>query len=258
MKTRLAIVAVIVAAMLFQGKLAYAQGKTVSVKGYYRSNGTYVSPHTRSAPPSGFRSLPAMPVVPYYSSMAMMYGNAAASPRGISSSQLSPSMRTTARTTARTAPRSSARAKDPPYELRDWRDSDGKVIARARMKSRTANLVRLETTNGEPLEADVRQLSDIDISWLKKPKREAAPVAVVRTARPPFELRDWHDLEGHLIAHARMKSRAIDLIRLETADGEPLEADARQLSEEDNEWLEKAQRSPTLVYERLPQTTAAK
>jgi hypothetical protein len=30
-------------------------GKTVNVKGYYRKNGTYVSPHTRSSPGSGRR-----------------------------------------------------------------------------------------------------------------------------------------------------------------------------------------------------------
>ena len=30
-------------------------GKTVNVKGYYRKNGTYVRPHTRSSPGSGRR-----------------------------------------------------------------------------------------------------------------------------------------------------------------------------------------------------------
>ena len=30
-------------------------GKTVNVKGYYRKNGTYVKPHTRSSPGSGRR-----------------------------------------------------------------------------------------------------------------------------------------------------------------------------------------------------------
>lgn len=29
---------------------SYAPGKTVNVRGYYRKSGTYVSPHTRSAP----------------------------------------------------------------------------------------------------------------------------------------------------------------------------------------------------------------
>ena len=29
---------------------SYSRPKTVNVKGYYRKNGTYVSPHTRSAP----------------------------------------------------------------------------------------------------------------------------------------------------------------------------------------------------------------
>ncbi len=40
------------AVLLFNGSPVDAKGGSVSVKGYYRSNGTYVQPYTRSAPDS--------------------------------------------------------------------------------------------------------------------------------------------------------------------------------------------------------------
>ncbi len=82
------------------------------------------------------------------------------------------------------------------------------------------------------------------------PRTEARLSA--RSARPPFEMRDWHDLDGNLVARGRMKWRAVNKIRLETPAGDPVELDARELSEADIAWLEKAQRSPDLVYERGP------
>jgi hypothetical protein len=76
-----------------------------------------------------------------------------------------------------------------------------------------------------------------------------------RAAHPPFEMRDWRDLDGNIVARGRMKWRAMDRIRLETPTGDPVEVDARELSEADVAWLEKAQRSPDLVYERGPRAT---
>jgi hypothetical protein len=76
-----------------------------------------------------------------------------------------------------------------------------------------------------------------------------------RSAHPPFELRDWYDTDRNLIAHARMKWRAADRVRLESADGAPIDVVVRDLSEADVVWLEKAQRSPDLVYERGRSTT---
>jgi len=73
---------------------------------------------------------------------------------------------------------------------------------------------------------------------------------VGRVSHPPFELREWHDQQGRLMAIARMKSRAMNTVRLETADGTPLEVDARDLCEVDLDWLARVPCTPELVYER--------
>ena len=43
----------------------FAGGKSVNVKGYYRKNGTYVAPHTRSAPSSKSSSYNSIPSYSY-------------------------------------------------------------------------------------------------------------------------------------------------------------------------------------------------
>lgn len=59
MNLRLLILAAVALCVLADGRPALAKGKsgggggTVQVRGYYRKNGTYVAPHTRSAPGSG-------------------------------------------------------------------------------------------------------------------------------------------------------------------------------------------------------------
>jgi hypothetical protein len=86
---------------------------------------------------------------------------------------------------------------------------------------------------------------------------KTTPRVRARAPRPPYEMRDWHDIDGELIGRARMAWQAMSLLRLELEDGEALEVDTEDLSKADLDWLETAHRSPDLVRERVNASTAA-
>lgn len=180
-------------ACLLVGATAYeveAAGKSVRVKGYTRKDGTYVPPYTRSAPRTSARGFvpylpPAVlprdvPVAGYTKDDGTYVRPHMRHVDGIKDPEPSPSARGQSSSRAashRTAYRATARglaASTKPknrYPSRQWRATDGSVLAEGRMKSRAVNALRIERADGSVVELDVEALGDDDCDWLSAVSR---------------------------------------------------------------------------------------
>lgn len=175
-------------ACLLVGAATYdveAAGKTVSVKGYTRKNGTYVPPYTRAAPRTSARgfvpySPPAVlprdvPVDGYtkndgtYVQPHMRHIDGIKDPKPSLSARGSSSSRVTSHRTAHRATARGLAASTKPknrYPSRQWHATDGSVLAEGRMKSRAINILKIERADGKVVELDVEELGDDDSDWL--------------------------------------------------------------------------------------------
>lgn len=169
---------------------AEAAGKSVHVRGYYRKNGTYVPPYTRSAPRTGAYGLawslpPSMPPrnvpVDGYTRANGTYVRPHTRPiaggkdpepppsaRGKASLRDS-NHRTGYRATARGLSESSKIKKR--YPPRQWLGTDGTVLAEGRLKSRAMSKLKIERMDGSVFEVTVEQLGDDDRDWLEAASR---------------------------------------------------------------------------------------
>lgn len=192
---RFVVTCVLVMLAVWFPQQGHAAGKSVHVRGYTRKNGTYVAPHTRSAPRTGYRGLsPSIPVfvppprvprdVPVdgytkddgtYVAPHMRHIDGIKDPERVGSSRHASSLRsgshrTKYRETARalaSAPKSKMR-----YPSREWKSSDGKVVARGRMQWQAMNKLRIALDDGTVADLLVEELSDNDQDWLEAAKRD--------------------------------------------------------------------------------------
>ncbi len=59
-----------------------------------------------------------------------------------------------------------------------------------------------------------------------------------------YPSRQWHATDGSVLAEGRMKSRAINILKIERADGKVVELDVEELGDDDSDWLLAVSRNP--------------
>lgn len=203
----------------------YGGGKTVHVKGHYRSDGRYVAPYTRSAPShsSGSFSVPSLsaPTVPHDVSVEGYYKkdgtyvpphrrhidgikNSESSGRGSTDALAVGGSRGTAgRSSYRTSARSSPRRTTPSgqsisrmakYPVRTWRSSDGSVIAVGRMRYRAGKKLHVQLADETETDLNIDDLCEDDLQWLEaarqNPKKFKEVPTLADTDQPPVEIEE--------------------------------------------------------------------
>lgn len=171
----------------------HAAGKSVHVRGYTTKSGRYVPPHTRSAPRTSSRgyglsvpdlaalSLPRdVPVKGYtrkdgtYVEPHMRHIDGIKDPEPASAGSRKSSLSANGhRTTHRTSARGMASNTKPKkqYPSREWRSSDGTILASGRMEWRAMNKLHIARDGGGGVDVLVEELSQDDQDWLEAAKR---------------------------------------------------------------------------------------
>lgn len=135
--------------------------KTVQVRGYYRKDGTYVQPYTRSAPGSGgsyvapvFVPPPVAPRTAYRASASTRPRTAARTTyRSSTNDEATPSSTDPKGSTPRIIPI----AKQHPFRI--WRDSSGQFQVMAKFRSYANGVVRIEREDGTIIDIPMERLS---------------------------------------------------------------------------------------------------
>jgi hypothetical protein len=171
-------------------RFAVAAGKSVHVKGYTRKDGSYVPPHTRSAPRTSARGF--TPSAPAFSSSTVPRDVPVAGYTKDDGSYVRPHMRHIDgikdpesdqrgsslrdrghRTTHRVAARGLSVATKPKkrYPSRKWQAQDGSVLAEGRMQWRAMNKLHIVGDDGSVVDLKIDELGAEDRDWLDSVKR---------------------------------------------------------------------------------------
>jgi hypothetical protein len=142
------------------------EGKTVQVRGYYRKDGTYVRPHTRSSPGSNESyTPPAFVPPPVMSRMAYQSSARTAARTAV------PSIRNVPRSDSdepRTEQPQVSRPLYEKYPFRLWKDNTGQFQVTARFRSYANGTVKIERQdNGKIIEIQIERLSPADQKYIR-------------------------------------------------------------------------------------------
>jgi|GEM_PF-4540417 len=152
-------------------------GGAVHVSGYTRKDGTYVRPHTRSAPGTADHSHEEEKPLVRYRSTARTTARTSAWTGDVTDTvaTMAPVVRPPARIhtipeiPAPQVPRS---VPDPIADslLRTWTDRSGSFSVRARFGGMLGTTVTLKKLDGTSVKLDVSQLSEVDQAWIEARK----------------------------------------------------------------------------------------
>ena len=160
--------AVFLATWALSASVALAGG-SVHVRGYTRKDGTYVAPYTRSAPHAhGYSfNLPSSPSASFLAEPQFALSRDKAQPAFPGASRLNKPPRSEPRTQPRTS--ASHRRSDEEWEqhMRDWKNSEDKVVATGRYLSSVGKYLWVKTRDGDREKLVIEDLSDEDVKYLK-------------------------------------------------------------------------------------------
>jgi hypothetical protein len=173
-------IAVLIWVWLFIFQTSITEAKTVNVRGYYRKDGTYVSPHTRSSPGSGGGSSISIATPSYeprteYRDTARSSARTTArksssgveNPLDIEKVDSAPTVKVTQPTVNVHISVAPHHPQMPKYPFRHWKDASGQFEVYARLVSITGTHVKLMREDGTTIEVEIEKLSEEDVQYLK-------------------------------------------------------------------------------------------
>lgn len=157
--------AILFTTWLLSASFALAAG-SVHVRGYTRKDGTYVAPHTRSAPrPRGFAMyVPVVPIPVPAPERPLPETKKRVDFPGASRIDKPP--RTEPRTKSRVSVSHAYSDEEWEKISRDWKDTDGEVIATGRFLSLLGDSLWVKARDGKRTQIALTELSKGDLEYL--------------------------------------------------------------------------------------------